>query len=137
MEDNTPELLHLAYVRLSGEINEAGKAADPALRPAHATVFINMEPGGIRLTRLAEKAVVTPQAMGELVDDLEKLGYVRRAPDPGDRRAKLIVFTGRGERAVATAFGFIAEVERKLRDFLGEEELKQVHRALRKIIDEY
>ncbi|WP_370948345.1 MarR family winged helix-turn-helix transcriptional regulator [Amycolatopsis sp. cg5] len=137
MEDNTPELLYLAYSRLSEEINEAGKAADPDVRPAHATVFINLEPDGIRLTKLAEKAVMTPQAMGELVDDLEKLGYVRRVPDPSDRRAKLIVFTERGERAVETAFTLIGELEAKLRDFIGAEALAQVHRVLRKIIDEY
>ena len=29
--------------------------------------------------------------MGELVDELESLGYVVRRPDPRDRRAKLIV----------------------------------------------
>ncbi|MFD8491699.1 MarR family winged helix-turn-helix transcriptional regulator [Amycolatopsis sp. NPDC059657] len=137
MEDNTPALLYLAYLRLSEEINEAGKAADPDVRPAHATVFINMEHDGIRLTKLAEKAVMTPQAMGELVDDLEKLGYLRRVPDPSDRRAKLIVFTERGERALDTAFAVIGELEQKLRDFIGVEALERVHRALRKIIDEY
>jgi DNA-binding MarR family transcriptional regulator len=39
---------------------------------------------------------VTPQAMGELVDHLERLGYVRRVPNRRDRRAKLIVPTAAG-----------------------------------------
>ncbi len=34
--------------------------------------------------------------MGELVDALERRGYVARAPDPTDRRAKRIHLTARG-----------------------------------------
>src|SRR3954454_14305021 len=92
---NTAELLHLAYLKLSDDITAASLKADQHIRPAHATVFFNLEAEGIRLTRLAEKARMSPQAMCELVDDLERLGYVRRAPDPSDRRAKLIQFTER------------------------------------------
>ena len=29
---------------------------------------------------------MTPQAMSDLVDELERLGFVRRGPDPTDRR---------------------------------------------------
>lgn len=42
---------------------------------------------------------MTPQAMGELVDELEELGYLERRPDPTDRRAKLIVLTDRATPA--------------------------------------
>ena len=36
----------------------------------------------VRLSELAHGANMSPQAMGELVDELESLGYVaRRAPD--------------------------------------------------------
>jgi DNA-binding MarR family transcriptional regulator len=39
--------------------------------------------------------------MGELVDDLERLGYVERRADPGDGRAKLVMLTTKGEAAAA------------------------------------
>ena len=45
---------------------------------------------GIRLTHLAERALMTPQAMSELVEHLVSHGYLERMPDPSDRRAKLI-----------------------------------------------
>jgi DNA-binding MarR family transcriptional regulator len=41
------------------------------------------------------------QVVGTLVDELERLGYVRREPDPNDRPAKLIVPTELGLRQMA------------------------------------
>ena len=34
---------------------------------------------------------MTKQSAGVMVDQLERLGYVRRVPDPADGRARLIV----------------------------------------------
>jgi hypothetical protein len=42
---------------------------------------------GARITDLAERAQVTKQTAGFLVDQLERAGYVRRVPDPRDARA--------------------------------------------------
>ena len=39
---------------------------------------------------------MTKQAMAELVDKAEALGFVARQPDPGDGRAKTVVFTSAG-----------------------------------------
>jgi DNA-binding MarR family transcriptional regulator len=136
-EANTAALLYQAFLRLADEINEAGRRHDPRVRSAHAAVFVHMEHEGIRLTRLAEKAMMTPQAMGELVDGLEKLGYLRRIPDPTDRRAKLIVFTDQGDGALKVAFEAIADVERRLAELLGRKALDDLQVALERIIAEY
>jgi hypothetical protein len=40
---------------------------DSGLRPPHAQVFEHLEPGGSRLTALADRAGMSHQAMGELV----------------------------------------------------------------------
>ncbi|WP_326837129.1 MarR family transcriptional regulator [Amycolatopsis rhabdoformis] len=131
---NTAAALHQAYLRLAAAINAATHAHDPRTRAAHATVFIQMEPDGIRLTRLAEKAVMTPQAMGELVDDLERLGYLRRVPDPADRRAKLILFTDQGVEALEVAFAAIGDVERRLAGELGDDTVAELNRTLARIV---
>jgi hypothetical protein len=41
-------------------------------------------------------AAITRQAIGQLVDELEDLGYVQRTTDPADGRAQLVLFTRRG-----------------------------------------
>src|SRR4051794_17536806 len=67
------------------------------LRPPHFPVleYIDHERGS-RITDLARHAAISVQAMGELVDYLEDRGYVERAPDPSNGRAKLVRLTERG-----------------------------------------
>ena len=90
------------------------------LRPAHAQVFQHLEEDGIRLTHLARAASVTPQSMASLVDDLERLGYVHRTRDPGDRRAALIRPTDRGRAEVRAAREVIAKLEREWATKVGD-----------------
>lgn len=54
--------------------------------------------------------------MGELVDELEGLGYLARTLDPADRRAKLISLTEAGRRGVAAGGEAIAALEREITD---------------------
>ncbi|MDQ6683320.1 MAG: MarR family winged helix-turn-helix transcriptional regulator [Chloroflexota bacterium] len=133
---NTTALLGLAYMRLGHRIVAGVVAAGYPQRPAHSAVFAHIEvDGGTRLTTLAARANITPQAMGELVDDLERLGYVRRQPDPGDRRAKRIVLTPRGVACVAAAIRTIARLEADLEALLGTARLAELGDALGRIAD--
>ena len=65
-------------------------------RPTYQPVFQWCRSEGSRLTELAERAGVTRQSMGEMIDVLEQRGYVERVPDPSDGRAILIRRTQRG-----------------------------------------
>jgi DNA-binding MarR family transcriptional regulator len=67
------------------------------VRPAHCSVFANLGMGVVRVTELAERAHVTQQAMGKMLKELERIGYVVRDIDGSDRRAKKIRPTERGE----------------------------------------
>src|SRR5215216_19447 len=102
--DNTTAILGAAFRVLGLRIVQGVVAAGFPQRAAHSAVFANIDVAtGTRLTVLAQRATMTPQAMGELVDDLERAGYVRRVPDPADRRAKLVVLTDRGRGSVEAA----------------------------------
>jgi DNA-binding MarR family transcriptional regulator len=104
-------------------------------RPAHSAVMAHIDiEGGTRLTTIAARANITPQAAGELVDDLERLGYVVRQPDPDDRRAKRIVLTERGQACVAAALSTIASMEAELEDLLGSDALAHLHDILSRIV---
>jgi DNA-binding MarR family transcriptional regulator len=50
----------------------------------------------LRVKELAEAVVLSPTAMSRFVDRVEKAGYVRREPDPDDRRALQITITDEG-----------------------------------------
>ena len=104
------------------------------VRPAHFTVFQHMPPAGIRLTELADAALMTKQSMGYLVDDLEALGYVERVPDPADRRAKVVRLTARGWQVDDTVRTVIQTIEAEWAARLGEEDYAHLTRLLRALI---
>jgi DNA-binding MarR family transcriptional regulator len=132
---NTTALLGLAYMNLGRRIVEGVNAAGFRQRPAHSAVMAHIDvDGGARLGVIAARANITPQAVGELVDELERLGYVVRQPDPDDRRAKRIVLTDRGRESVAAALDTIAAIEAELEGLLGSETLAELHDSLSRIL---
>ena len=93
------ELLRVPYHAVVRHIQGAFAAAGyPELRPAHMSIFQHVDhpPDGTRITELAERAQMTKQSMGQLVADMERLGFVERIPDPTDQRAKLVRLTDLG-----------------------------------------
>jgi len=100
------------------------------LRPAHTAVFQHVEAGGSRLTDLAERAQITKQSMGYLIDYLEQRGYLERRPDPSDRRAALISLTDRGWDQVRAALGIIATIEEEWSSGLGQARMQQLRELL-------
>lgn len=103
------------------------------LRPTHGCVFRFVREHGMRLTKLAELASITKQSAGEIVDDLVELGYVKRIPDPEDRRAKLICLTTRGEEAQTHGFGLFATVEKRWMERYGREKIETLRATLEEI----
>lgn len=132
----TVALLRSAYNALSNRIGAAVREVAPDQRPAHGNVMeqLDMEDGQ-RLTDLARGAGMSPQSIGELVDQLEELGYVERRPDPDDRRAKRIYRTAKGRKASETAFRAAYATETELEQLLGEEPLDELRSRLRRIIE--
>jgi DNA-binding MarR family transcriptional regulator len=129
---STPALLRMAYNELSARIfaGVAGAGYDD-LRPAHGNVMEHLSyADGLRLTDLAARAGMTAQSIGELVDDLERRGYVERRPDPVDRRAKRVHRTAKGTASVAVAGRAVREVEEELVRVLGEAGYRRLRRDL-------
>src|SRR6185312_7782290 len=103
MEANFPTrpliglLLRLLSQHYSEDIHAAlVKAGFGDIRPTHANVFPFVPPEGITVTELAQLAHVRKQTMAEAVQQLERMGYVERRPNPGDRRSRLVFLTERG-----------------------------------------
>lgn len=103
------------------------------VRSAHGAVFQTVRAEGSRITDMAAEAQVTRQAMGQLVDDLEQLGYVTRVPDERDGRAKLVKLTDRGWQSIEAARGALAEMERAWANSLGAENVNGMRATLEQI----
>jgi DNA-binding MarR family transcriptional regulator len=133
-EPSTVTLLSLTYLMLSRQVAEGAARAGHPVKASHSAVFGQMTAEGSRLTDLAKGANMTPQAMGELVDELEGLGYVARKPDPTDRRAKLITLTETGRQCVSAGIHTIGDIERRIDDALGVRRHRDLRRMLLKLL---
>lgn len=128
-----PGLLDIASEALFAEFRkELERTEFGDIRPTHGCVFRFVQGEGLRLTEIAERANMTKQSVGEIVDDLVERGYAKRIPDPDDRRAKLICLTGRGEEAQAYGRKLFAKVEKRWAERYGAERIA----ALRGLLEE-
>ncbi len=105
------------------------------LRAGHAAVFLHIDRrSGTRLTDLARRARMTKQGMMLVVDDLESRGYVRRAPDPNDARAKVVKLTSRGRTAAAECRRAVAALETWTKRTLGDRRYESLRDALLELL---
>lgn len=106
------------------------------MRKAHGAVwrFVDLE-NGSRLTELADRAGLTRQAVGEIADDLERLGYVERVPDPTDGRAKLIKPTKRGRAAWQAGVGILTDIERRWAERYGKRRIAELRKTLEQVLE--
>lgn len=104
------------------------------IRPSHSAVLANLGMGAVRVTELAERARVTQQAMGKMLKELERLGYVTRGVDRGDRRAREIKLTQRGKQLAIDSHCVVAEVRESYADKVGQAELDLLEIQLRNVV---
>lgn len=131
---NTIAMLGQAYSLLGFRIVDGVVGAGHPIKPSYSAVFAQVKPGGSRLTELAAGARMTPQSMGQIVDELEDMGYVERRPDPSDRRAKLITLTDSGFAAVEAGESTIVGLEEDIVAVLGEDGHGELRRLLFRLL---
>jgi DNA-binding MarR family transcriptional regulator len=121
-------LLRIPYQAALAQLHARLRAEFSDLHAAQLIVFqlIEHPPAGSRLTALAKQAQMTKQAMGQLVDALERAGYVERIPDPVDRRAKQIRLTARGWAVHERGGAIVAELQASWAAALGPGRLTQL-----------
>ncbi|MDX8149005.1 MarR family winged helix-turn-helix transcriptional regulator [Lentzea sp. BCCO 10_0061] len=95
------------------------EAGHEHLRPRHGAVLAYIAGTGTRASELSERSGQHKQVIGTLIDELERLGYVTRQPDPADRRAKLVVPTDLGRDQMVQARRIIADIENRLAQLVG------------------
>jgi DNA-binding MarR family transcriptional regulator len=118
------------YADFRRELEQSGYGD---IRPTHGCVFRFIHEEPLRLTELATLAGMTKQSIGEGIDNLVALGYVKRIPDPQDRRAKLICLTARGEEAQKIGLTLFAKVEQRWAKRYGPARFAQLRELLEEI----
>lgn len=99
---------------------------------AAADLLARLSLAGISQSLLAERMGTSKQAVQQALDQLEKLGLVRRDPDPVDLRAKYVVLTEAGLYALEARRDAEREVERAWQAALGKKAFARLRKGLRK-----
>jgi DNA-binding MarR family transcriptional regulator len=130
-------LLRLVYQQYAQHIDAALREAGFGdLRPAHANVFPFVPPEGITVSGLAELARVRKQTMAQAVDQLERMGYVERRPNPRDGRSRLVFLTERGASVKPVTHATAARVEQRWAELTSPEELEALRASLLRVLTE-
>jgi len=103
------------------------------LRPALLAVAQHVGASGTRITELAERAQLTKPTVVHAVDELERLGYVIRRPDPADGRAKLVMSTARARQAERAARAATADIRDAWAELIGEQDMAALEAVLRRL----
>src|ERR1700677_4245361 len=91
----------------------------PVLNPSDLTRLVVQSPGGLTKT----------------LRRLEDAGYIRRRPDPADRRALLVVLTDKGRRAAGRGARGLASDYGDLLGDLSTRERTELTLLLRQVLD--
>lgn len=133
---NLALLLETAYRKLDAALIERLRSTGfPDLRPAHSQVFGALAAEGTRIGDLAAQLGITQQSVSEMVDALERMGYVQRHPDERDRRAKLVTFTDRGWSCIRAGIAAVEDFERQWADQIGPQRAEALREALELIAE--
>jgi DNA-binding MarR family transcriptional regulator len=125
-------LLFAVQDELYTRLEEAGHGQ---LTRLHGAVIAYLDDEGTRATELARRSGRHKQVIGRIVDELESLGYVERRPEPGDRRAKLVVPTERGREVMRLSDEIIGEIERREAATLGKARYEEFRWMLGAVVD--
>lgn len=90
--------------------------------------------GRLRMSELAERAVLSRTRISRVVDELVRAGLVAKQPNPVDARSSYAVITTEGrQRFEGSAPHYLAQIEQRFAAGLTDDELLAIARALRRV----
>lgn len=127
--------LRLAHQHWAAAVTAAlEEAGFDDLKPSHANVFTFVPPGGIRVSELTRLAHVRKQTMTQAVEELERLGYAQRRPDPADGRARLVFLTPRGQAVRPVTMEAGNQVAARWAELAGPADIAALQHQLQKLL---
>ncbi len=122
--------LPLLAERIQRDLMEATAArGHPGLKMSHGQVLPLIGPRGGRVGQIARIQRVSRQAISATARDLQQLGYLRRAPDPSDRRGVVFELTPEGRRLIEDSIAAVDDLEHRFDELLGRSLFQDLERV--------
>ncbi|MCU1689798.1 MAG: MarR family protein [Pseudonocardiales bacterium] len=122
--DGAPEpllqtLLESALAQLRPILYALSDEAYPGLRSRHYRLLSFIPDSGVRVSAIADRSGLTKQALAQALALVRERGCVEVVPDPGDRRARLVVLTDRGRAALLAVRERTSQIEQQWAERIG------------------
>jgi DNA-binding MarR family transcriptional regulator len=116
--------------RWLAQAERANSGRSTGLARSHSLVFAHLDAEGTRPAEIARRAGISRQAVGQTVAQMKSLGLVKLAPDPTNRRARLVQPTAKGRKALERTGTGSAAAEKVLSRRIGASRVKSLREAL-------
>ena len=107
------------------------------LRVSQLTVLVAIakfgEPGA-KIGKLADALAMERTTLTRNIGPLESAGLIRVARDPDDARARILLLTRAGERAIEAAFPLWEAAQRQVRSAVGGGRLDEMHEQMTELL---
>src|SRR5882672_4678791 len=107
------------------------------LKHLHLNVFRHLDVDGTRMAELAKRLHVTKASMTALIGQCEKDGYVTVQVDALDARARVVRFSAKGQRLMASFRRAARVLEQEMEAILGARSYQAFREALTRLRDEF
>lgn len=114
-------------------IERCAAAGHTGLKSSFYALLSHFDGDSIRNVDIAKSCGITPQAAGQMVNELERLGYLNRRPDASDQRAKRLQLTAKGRRLINDANRLADEMDAQLAAALGSETLTELKASVEQL----
>lgn len=123
-------LHHASRAQIAMELRARGY---DDITPSHIYIFQTPGPDGVRPTELAQRTLMTKQAMNHLLAGLERRGYIERVAAEGDGRARVLRLTTKGRELTQVIHESAAQIEHRWEDALGTGPMHALVEALARL----
>ena len=104
------------------------------LSRSQIAIFRYPSPDGLRPSQLAYQLQITKQSVNDLLGEMEERGYLVRAADPTDGRARVIRLTAKGRQLEAVVYDGAQSAERAIAELLGPRQFAQLRHSLETVV---
>lgn len=131
MATNLKQLLLVRNDWFSSEIFKGAKAAGySSLTQSEARLLAHMAGKPMSMSELARRLSISRQAVHKSVAELERRGVLVVQGDPQRGNSKLVVYTAKGKELNAAGVKIITQIEARIAEQIGAENLDALKRIL-------
>jgi DNA-binding MarR family transcriptional regulator len=107
------------------------------VKPSHFNILRHLNDEGMRQIDLAADAGITKQAVGKMIGELVKAGFVELTDDAADGRAKRVIYTTQGKHLIDESVVVVKNLEREMSEVLGIDDYAQLRTSLVELLSHF